>query len=523
MAKTARRPAQPATPQSFGKYELLEEIGRGGMGVVFRARQTDLDRLVAIKMILSSRLASADDVGRFHAEAKAAGSLRHPNIVAIHDAGEVHGQHFFAMDFVEGRSLAQALADGPFEPKQAAECLAAIGKAVQYLHEHHIIHRDLKPSNILLAPDGTPFVTDFGLAKALAFDSPHTETGTMVGTLGYMPPEQTLGEPATPRSDVYSLGAILFELLTGRPPFQNASPFDTLMQVMEEDPPRLRKLNRNVPLTLEWICLKCLEKNPHNRYESAAALVDDLEKFLRGDPLLTAAPVCCGPSFGGAGANRPWRAHLGTLAVSALILQIKYMISGFDRPYHLMVMSVFAAWALAAVICCWLMRRLRLPDVVQYAWAAFDAAFLTLLLYVTPPEVGPTRRRADLGGLSPVDRRRGTFFPRAAGHIHDGRLCPFVRHPGPVRPRTDHPTAIQRDLRSGTRRDRLHGRLPGVPHPPPHAVLRERREREGRRSAGGGMKAEVGRSADGQMTSIRAHRPLCAFHWRASRQCHPLS
>ncbi len=188
-------------------------------------------------MILSSRLASADDVGRFHAEAKAAGSLRHPNIVAIHDAGEVHGQHFFAMDFVEGRSLAQALAAGAFEPKQAAECLAAIGKAVQYLHEHHIIHRDLKPSNILLAPDGTPFVTDFGLAKALAFDSPHTETGTMVGTLGYMPPEQTLGEPATPRSDVYSLGAILFEMLTGRPPFQNASPFDTLMQVMEEDPP----------------------------------------------------------------------------------------------------------------------------------------------------------------------------------------------------------------------------------------------------------------------------------------------
>ena len=216
--------AQSSTPQSFGKYELLEEIGRGGMGVVFSARQTDLDRLVAVKMILSSRLASADDVGRFHAEAKAAGSLRHPNIVAIHDAGEVHGQHFFAMDSIEGHRSHRLSPPVLSSRSRRAECLAAIGKAVQYLHEHHIIHRDLKPSNILLAPDGTPFVTDFGLAKALAFDSPHTETGTMVGTLGYMPPEQTLGEPATPRSDVYSLGAILFEMLAGRPPFQNASP-----------------------------------------------------------------------------------------------------------------------------------------------------------------------------------------------------------------------------------------------------------------------------------------------------------
>ena len=258
---------------------------------------------------------------------------------------------------------------------------------MQYLHEHHIIHRDLKPSNILLAPDGTPFVTDFGLAKALAFDSPHTQTGTMVGTLGYMAPEQTLGEPANfaaerclqpgsdPVRDVDRPAAV-----PERQPLRHADAGDG------GGSPRLRKLNRNVPLTLEWISLKCLEKKPHNRYESAAALVDDLEKFLRGDPLLTAAP---GPlrSLIRWGRREPaLAAHLGTLAVSALILQIKYMISGFDRPYHLMVMSVFGAWALAAVICCWLMRRLRLPDVVQYAWAAFDAAFLTLLLYVTPPE-----------------------------------------------------------------------------------------------------------------------------------------
>jgi serine/threonine protein kinase len=404
--------AQEAAPQPFGKYELLEEIGRGGMGVVFRARQTELDRLVAIKMILSSRLASADDVGRFHAEAKAAGSLRHPNIVAIHDAGEVHGQHFFAMDFVEGRSLSQALAGGPFEPRQAAQCLATIGRAVQYLHEHQIIHRDLKPSNILLAPDGTPFVTDFGLAKALAFDSPHTQTGTMVGTLGYMAPEQTLGEAGTitPQSDVYSLGAILFELLTGRPPFQNASPFDTLMQVMEKDPPRPRKLNRNVPLSLEWICLKCLEKQPRNRYESAAALVDDLERFLRGEPLITAAP---GPvrSLLRWGRREPALAtHLAAIAVSTGILQLKYLISGTDPPYHWMVMSVFGAWALIAMACCWLMRRLPVPDIVQYAWAAADAAFLSLLIYVTPVELGQSGAGPLLVGYPLLIVAAGQFF-----------------------------------------------------------------------------------------------------------------
>ena len=361
-------------------------------------------------MILASRLASPDDVGRFHAEARAAGSLRHPNIVAIHDAGEVHGQHFFAMDFVEGRSLAQALAEGPFQPRQAAQCLAAIGKAVDYLHAHHIIHRDLKPSNILLAPDGTPFVTDFGLAKALAFDSPHTQTGTMVGTLGYMAPEQALGETAKATSDVYSLGAILFELLTGRPPFQNASPFDTLVQVIEEDPPRPRKLKRDVPLPLEWICLKCLEKQPRNRYPSAAALVDDLERFLRGDPLLRAAP---GPvrSVIRWGRREPALAsHLGAIAVSVLILQLKYMVSGSDPPYHLMVMSVFAAWGLTAVACCWLMRRLKLPDIVQYAWAAFDAGFLSLLLYVTPPEPGQAGAGPLLVGYPLLIVASGLFF-----------------------------------------------------------------------------------------------------------------
>lgn len=390
-AKTPEKTS--AAPQPFGKYELLEEIGRGGMGVVFRARQTDLDRAVALKMILSSRLASSEDVRRFYAEARAAGSLRHPNIVGIHDAGEVHGQHFFAMDFVEGRSLAQALSDGPFEPRQAAVCLAAIGRAVQYLHEHQIVHRDLKPSNILLAADGTPFVTDFGLAKALGTDANHTQTGAIVGTLGYMSPEQAAGKQSetSPRSDVYSLGAILFELLTGRPPFKNPSPLDTLLQVIERDPPRPRQLRHDIPLSLEWICLKCLEKEPRNRYDSAAALVADLERFLRGEPLQVGPPGVLRTIVRWARREPTLASHLGALGVAATIVQAKYLFAGFDRPYHLTMMGTFAAWGLVAVIFHWFMRRVRRWDLVQYAWAASDAAFLTLMLYIveSPPSTVP--------------------------------------------------------------------------------------------------------------------------------------
>jgi eukaryotic-like serine/threonine-protein kinase len=384
------RPAD-AAPQPFGRYELLEEIGRGGMGVVYRARQIDLDRPVALKMILSSRLASADDVSRFYAEARAAGGLRHPNIVGIHEAGEVHGQHFFAMDFIEGRSLAQELANGPFEPGRAAECVAAVARAVQYLHEHNMIHRDLKPSNILLSADGTPFVTDFGLAKSLGSDAVHTQTGLIVGTIGYMSPEQASGHaPAnTPQSDIYSLGAILFELLTGRPPFQNASPIDTLLEVIENEPPRPRQLRSSIPLSLELVCLRCLEKDPRRRYPSAAALLDDLERFLRGEPL-NVTPVGMLHRLLRWTRREPTLAtHLGAIFVSALIVQIKYMINGYDLPFHLTVMLLFGAWAGVSALCQMLLRRAVNNDFARYLWAAADAYLLTVILYIAEPPLGP--------------------------------------------------------------------------------------------------------------------------------------
>jgi eukaryotic-like serine/threonine-protein kinase len=382
--------AELAPPQQFGKYELLEEVGRGGMGVVFRARQTDLDRTVAIKMILSNRLASADDVRRFYAEARAAGGLRHPNIVAIHEVGKAHGQHFFAMDFVEGKSLAQALLNGPFDARQAAQYLAVIGRAVEYLHQHKIIHRDLKPSNILLAADGTLYVTDFGVAKALGVARPQTETGAIVGTLGYMAPEQAGGQSSelSFQSDVYSLGAILFELLTGRPPFCNPNPLDTLMQVIQGEPPRPRQLNPTVPQSLERICLKCLEKDPHDRYESAAALVDDLERYLRDEPLKIGPPGIVQSLWRWARREPTLAAHLAAAASASVIVQVWYMMYGHGLRYHFTVMGIFAAWAAVVAVWHWLLRRASGANAVRFAWAASDVFFLTLLLYIAadPPE-----------------------------------------------------------------------------------------------------------------------------------------
>jgi serine/threonine-protein kinase len=389
--RNASLAAEAQDGQSFGKYHLQDEVGRGGMGVVFRALQTDLNRTVALKMILSSRLASTDDVRRFYAEARAAGSLRHPNIVAIHEAGEVLGQHFFAMDFVEGESLAEILATRSFDPREAARCVATIGRAVHYLHEQHIIHRDLKPSNILLAKDGTPFVTDFGLAKALGADAPHTQTGAIVGTVRYMSPEQAAGELSeiSPQSDVYSLGVILFEMLTGRPPFRNPSPIDTLLEVIEGQPPRPTKLRAGIPMALEWICLKCLEKPPRHRYGSAAALVDDLERFLRGEPLQAGPPGVIRALSRWSRREPALAAHLGGLAAAALIVQVKYMISGYDRPYHMRVMALFAVWGLIAFLCDRLMCRAKRPDWIQYVWAVSDAAFLTWLLAIADGPLGP--------------------------------------------------------------------------------------------------------------------------------------
>lgn len=297
-------------PQQFGDYQLIRELGRGGMGVVYEARQQSLNRIVALKMVLHGELASVADRARFRAEAEAAARLIHPNIVQVYEVGDVAGQPYFAMQFVPGQTLSRRLDDGPLAPRDAARLMANVARGVDHAHQNGVLHRDLKPANILLrTPDSgsrnekpgedkshrsairnpqceVPMITDFGLAKLVGAGGSLTATGAIVGTPSYMAPEQGRAEKElTPAADVYALGAILYECLTGRPPFQAATALDTILLVQEQDPAPPRLLNPGVPHDVEAICLKCLEKSPNRRYASAAALAADLEAFEIGEPI----------------------------------------------------------------------------------------------------------------------------------------------------------------------------------------------------------------------------------------------
>ncbi|MDR3619465.1 MAG: serine/threonine-protein kinase [Paludisphaera borealis] len=274
----------------FGEYLLLDELGQGGMGVVFLAREPGRDRTVALKRLLRGLGSSPRDVERFRAEATAASHLAHPHIVPVFRVGDHAGQPYFTMQYVEGATLASRLAEGPMPESEAARLLVPICRAIHYAHQQGVLHRDLKPSNILLDRDGHPYVSDFGLAKRLDLDGDLslTPTGAILGTPGYMPPEQARDArrtPLGPACDVYSLGAILYQMLTGRPPFQAASPIETILLVLEHDPVPPRVLNPGVSPDLEMIALRCLQKQPELRYSTAGALADDLEAFLRDEPV----------------------------------------------------------------------------------------------------------------------------------------------------------------------------------------------------------------------------------------------
>ena len=268
-------------------YELQEELGRGGMGVVYRAWQPSLQRDVAVKLILRGTLASADELARFQAEAEAAGRLQHPHIVPIYEVASHDGQCYFSMQLVEGETLAEKLADGPLPAREAVRLMATVARAIHYAHTQGIVHRDLKPANILIDADGEPHVTDFGLAKQLDAGASLTRTGAVLGTPAYMAPELASGDRGSvgPACDVYSLGTILYALLTGRPPFQGPSPVDTVLMVLEQDPLPPRLLNPKLDRDLEMIVLKCLQKPPELRYASAAALADDLTAYLNDEPI----------------------------------------------------------------------------------------------------------------------------------------------------------------------------------------------------------------------------------------------
>src|SRR5262245_2217904 len=280
-------PGPPAGPPPVPGYEVEAVLGQGGMGVVYRARQRALGRPVAIKMLLAGPFASSQALGRFRRETAALACVRHPNIVQVYDAGDAEGRPYFAMELVEGGSLAQKLAGTPQPARAAAALVSTLAGAVEVAHKSGIVHRDLKPANILLTADGIPKVSDFGLARRLGGEDSLTRSGAPLGTPSYMAPEQAEGraDAVGLAADVYALGAILYELLTGRPPFRAETAAETIRQVMDREPVPPSRLNANVPRDLETVCLKCLHKDPRRRYATAAALAEDLHRCLRGEAI----------------------------------------------------------------------------------------------------------------------------------------------------------------------------------------------------------------------------------------------
>ena len=326
-------PIEPPFPRSFGDYELLEEIARGGMGVVYKARQVSLDRIVAVKMLLFGTLAGPEFVQRFRTEAAAAASLQHPNIVAIHEVGFREGQHFFAMDYVAGRSLAQIVRDGPLPARRAAGYVKIIAEAIQYAHERGILHRDLKPSNVLIDESDQPRVTDFGLAKRLEKETDLTLSGQVLGSPDYMAPEQAAAQRGQvgKRSDVYSLGAILYHLLTGQPPFVAMTVGETLEQVRNVEPTSPRVSDPHLARDLETICLKCLEKEPQKRYATAEVLAEDLGRFLYDEPI-QARPVSTPEKLWRWCRRKP---VIATLSATTVLLLLAVAIGSLIAAYRI--------------------------------------------------------------------------------------------------------------------------------------------------------------------------------------------
>jgi len=391
IAPTDPLPPTDPPPTTFGKYDLLGELGRGGMGVVYKARERDLDRVVAVKMILSSQFAGSEQVQRFYAEARACAKLPHLHIVQVFEVGELHGQPYFAMEYIEGRGLDSRIHERPLDPDEAVQLLIPIARAVGHLHAHGIVHRDLKPGNVLIDRAGRPVLTDFGLAKILAdTESQLTNTGAILGTPSYMAPEQAAAKPVTPATDVYSLGAILYECLTGRPPFRAATPLDTIVQVLESEPTLIRHLRKDVPRSLDLICLKCLEKHPLGRYADALALADDLQRYLNGESITAQPESVWQQGVRWARREVGLAAHLAAIAGGAVFHEVGYLLNpSLSAAAHGMVLAILFLLAMLSIACQRLLRRPGWSEIGALAWCALDGIALTAMLAVAKGFDGP--------------------------------------------------------------------------------------------------------------------------------------
>jgi hypothetical protein len=421
-------PGSPKMIRYFGDYELIDEIARGGMGVVFKARQVSLNRIVAVKMILAGNLATPADVQRFRAEAEAAANLDHPNILPIYEVGEHEGQHYFSMKLIDGGSFTDRLATlrrsvrAPAELRSAVSELVKVARAVHYAHQRGIIHRDLKPSNILLDREGTPFVSDFGLAKRVEGDSGLTQSGAIVGTPSYMAPEQARAEKQLSTAvDVYSLGAVLYQCLTGRPPFQGATPVETTIAVLEREPDRPMNCDRD----LATIAMKCLEKEPAKRYGSAEALAQDLERWVWGEPI-SARPV------GGWERLLKWihrnslaAAWLGALPALVLRDPTTFVVAGCSASTVLVppvvnlrriLISFAVGLAIGLVACAWLVPAwVRVPislvEAIKPSQISVDQWFVPVLVGM----IGAASLAFLLSSLAPVARNMSKRIRWAVG------------------------------------------------------------------------------------------------------------
>ncbi|APW60804.1 serine/threonine-protein kinase [Paludisphaera borealis] len=389
--KSSHRSSPPSQGERFGKYELLSEIARGGMGVVYRARDTVLNREVAVKMILSGSLATDVERARFRREAKLAANLDHRNIVPIHEVGEQDGFLYFTMRLVEGGSLTERVDSFGSDPHAAGRLIVVLARAIHYANDKGFVHCDLKPSNILMDRDGVPQITDFGLARQASTDSSLTASGAVLGTPSYMAPEQASGqrEAISPATDVYGLGAIFYELLTGRPPFRMPTMMETVLQALYNEPTPPRELRPELPRELESICLKCLEKAPQDRYPSAEALADDLVRSLQGETI---------DATGTLRKLRRWTrrepevvSRLAGLGLVSLLTEYNFHVgsSNPDPVAHVRVQTVLALWAGLTLLFQRLHRNGWDSDPVRRLWSTGDMVCLTLLLWILDGQYTP--------------------------------------------------------------------------------------------------------------------------------------